>query len=245
MTKFSVQVIILVWIIFLLIEIEDALKPPQILPPILVVGNKATVCWIIDETSDVVKGFQLTYEIVGALGNFNLKLTRNIDGLKRSYTIRGLIPLSTYKIFMVTIGSSDVSNASATEFTTDLPENRLLRIERSGVYPEEIIFIAIVVVVWVIAVIVFLKQWNSIRILEPVEPRYKHAPKNLENIRVVKRTQDSVIYKGYSRKLSITMVEREKRRLQRMNTAPVLPVTGRMTLNTLPTIQMEDMTTEM
>ena len=41
------------------------------------------------------------------------------------------------------------------------------------------------------------------------------------------------------------MVEREKRRLQRMNTAPVLPVTGRMTLNTLPIIHMQDMTTEM
>lgn len=124
-------------------------------------------------------------------------------------------------------------------------DNKLIRIERSGVYPEEIVFVSIIVLVWIIAVFVFLKQWNSIRILEPIEPRYKHAPKNLENIRIVKRTQDSVIYKGYSRKLSITMVEREKRRLQRMNTAPVLPVTGRMTLNTLPTIHMEDMTTEM
>jgi hypothetical protein len=87
----------------------------------------------------------------------------------------------------------------------------LIRIERSGVYPEEIVFISIVIIVWVIAVFVFLKQWNSIRILEPIEPRFKHAPKNLENIRIVKRTQDSVIYKGYSRKLSITMVEREKK----------------------------------
>lgn len=137
------------------------------------------------------------------------------------------------------------TNSILNDFLCIISENKLLRIERSGVYPEEVIFIAIVVVVWVIAVIVFLKQWNSIRILEPVEPRYKHAPKNLENIRIVKRTQDSVIYKGYSRKLSVTMVEREKRRLQRMNTAPVLPVTGRMILNTLPTIQMEDMTTEM
>ena len=130
-------------------------------------------------------------------------------------------------------------------FLLPFPDNKLIRIERSGVYPEEIVFISIVIIVWVIAVFVFLKQWNSIRILEPIEPRFKHAPKNLENIRIVKRTQDSVIYKGYSRKLSITMVEREKRRLQRMNTAPVLPVTGRMTLNTLPTIHMEDMTTEM
>ena len=30
-----------------------------------------------------------------------------------------------------------------------------------------------------------------------------------------------------------------------MNTAPVLPVTGRMTLNTFPIIHMQDMTTEM
>ena len=124
-------------------------------------------------------------------------------------------------------------------------DNKLTRLERTGVYPEEIIFIAIVCVIWAIAVVVFLRQWNSIRILEPIEPRYRHKPKNLESIRIVKRTQDSVIYKGYNRKLSITMVEREKRRLQRMNTAPVLPVTGRMTLNTLPTIHMEDMTTEM
>jgi hypothetical protein len=51
-----------------------------------------------------------------------LQLKRNIDGIKRSFTIRGIIPLSTYKIFMVTIGTGDVSNASATlEFTTDLP----------------------------------------------------------------------------------------------------------------------------
>lgn len=211
----------------------------------LVVGNKATIRWFIDETSETISHFQITYEIITS-GNFVLQLKRNIDGIKRSFTIRGLIPLSTYKIFMVTIGTSDVSNASATlEFTTDLPDNKLLRIERSGVYPEEIVFVSIIVIIWVIAVFVFLKQWNSIRILEPIEPRYKHAPKNLETIRIVKRTQDSVIYKGYSRKLSITMVEREKRRLQRMNTAPVLPVTGRMTLNTLPTIHMEDMTTEM
>lgn len=221
------------------------MKPPKDLT-VLVTENKATVCWLIDETSESIRHFQITYEIASLSGTFILQLKRNIDGIKRSYTIRGLIPLSNYKIFMVTIGTTDTSNASATiEFSTDLPDNKLISIERSGVYPEELVFISIVVIVWIIAVVVFLKQWNSIRILEPVEPRYKHAPKNLESIRVVKRTQDSIIYKGYSRKLSITMVEREKRRLQRMNTAPVLPVSGRMTLNTLPTIQMEDMTTEM
>ncbi|KAK3105399.1 hypothetical protein FSP39_024344 [Pinctada imbricata] len=75
-----------------------------------------------------------------------------------------------------------------------------------------------------------------------MEPRYKHNPKNLETIKIVKRAQDSVIYKNYSRKLSITIMEREKRRLQRMHTAPVL---SSLPAKTLPTIQMEELTTEM
>ena len=114
----------------------------------------------------------------------------------------------------------------------------VVRVRRHGLYPEELIFILIVVIVWLVAVVLFYRQWDSIRILQPVEPRYKHNPKNLETIRIVKRAQDSVIYKSYSRKLSITMLEREKRRLQRMHTAPTLPTMPR--LNTLPTIQMED-----
>ena len=108
---------------------------------------------------------------------------------------------------------------------------------------EEVIFILIVVAVWIVAMVLFYKQWDSIRILQPMEPRYKHNPKNLESIRIVKRPQDSVIYKNYSRKLSITMDEREKRRLQRMNTEPVLPSVAR--LSALPTIHMEEATTEM
>lgn len=99
------------------------------------------------------------------------------------------------------------------------------------------------VAVWIVAMVFFYKQWDSIRILQPIEPRYKHTPKNLESIRIVKRPQDSVIYKNYSRKLSITMDEREKRRLQRMNTEPVLPSVSR--LSALPTVHMEEATTEM
>jgi hypothetical protein len=101
--------------------LPDALKPPKSLT-VLVVGNKATIRWLIDETSETISHFQITYEIITSSGNFVLQLKRNIDGIKRSFTIRGIIPLSTYKIFMVTIGTGDVSNASATlEFTTDLP----------------------------------------------------------------------------------------------------------------------------
>lgn len=105
------------------------------------------------------------------------------------------------------------------------------------VHVEEVVVLAVIVTLWVVAVVVFLRKWASIRILQPMEPRYKHAPKNLDHVRVVKRVQDSVIYKNYSRKMSITMVAREKRRLQRMHTVPCM--------SALPTIHMEEVTSEM
>lgn len=107
---------------------------------------------------------------------------------------------------------------------------------RHRVQPEEFIILAVIVALWLMAVFVFLKKWDSIRILQPMEPRYKHSPKNLESVRVVKRAQDSVIYKNYSRKMSVTMVARENRRLQRMHTAPCI--------SPLPVIHAEDVTTE-
>lgn len=105
------------------------------------------------------------------------------------------------------------------------------------IQPEEVIILGVIVSMWVVAVLAFLRKWSSLRILQPVEPRYRHSPKNLESVRVVKRAQDSVIYKNYSRKMSVTMVAREKKRLQRMHTVPIM--------NTLPTIAMETGTTEM
>ncbi|KAK0061450.1 hypothetical protein Bpfe_009256 [Biomphalaria pfeifferi] len=113
---------------------------------------------------------------------------------------------------------------------------------------DEILILLIIIVFWVIAVMAFLKKWDSIRIMQPMEPRYKHSPKNLDSIKIVKRAQDSIIYKNYSRKMSTTMVAREKRRLQRMHTVPCMSALPAMQLEThlekLPTIQME-MTTEM
>lgn len=120
-----------------------------------------------------------------------------------------------------TNGDNDVEFTTKTELI--IPDEYTLK-------PEEIVFVSLVVIVWIISVIVFIKKWDNIRILEPVEPRYRHAPKNLETIRIVKRAQDSVIYKNYGRKMSVTMLEREKKRLQRMNT--------------LPTIEMEEISTE-
>ena len=96
------------------------------------------------------------------------------------------------------------------------------------IQPEEVVILGVIVSMWVVAVLAFLRKWSSLRILQPVEPRYRHSPKNLEHVRVVKRAQDSVIYKNYSRKMSVTMVARENKRLQRMHTVPIM--------TTLPTI---------
>ena len=49
--------------------------------------------------------------------------------------------------------------------------------------------------------------------------RWKHTPKNLETIKIVKRPTDSVIYRNYSQKLTTTMQERE-RKIERMSTMP-------------------------
>jgi hypothetical protein len=91
--------------------------------------------------------------------------------------------------------------------------------------------------------VLFVKQWDNIRILQPQETRYKHSPKNLHTIKIVKKPQDSVIYKNYSRKMSLTMVEREKK-LLRMNTVPIMEnVHSLQTINSfkkLSTIEMEE-----
>ena len=94
--------------------------------------------------------------------------------------------------------------------------------------------------------VLFIKQWDNIRILQPQEPRFKHSPKNLDTITIVKRAQDSVIYKNYSRKMSTTMVEREKK-LLRMNTVPIMENVASLNIssfNKLPTIDMEEATIE-
>nr|KAG5698940.1 hypothetical protein BaRGS_024861 [Batillaria attramentaria] len=104
--------------------------------------------------------------------------------------------------------------------------------------PEEVIILGVIIALWLVAFLAFLRKWSSLRILQPMEPRYKHNPKGLDSVRVVKRAQDSVIYKNYSRKMSVTMVARENRRLQRMHTVPIM--------TPLPTISMEATgTTEM
>ena len=98
----------------------------------------------------------------------------------------------------------------------------------------------VVVGLWVVAMVLFIKQWDNIRIIQPQEHRFKHSPKNLHTVQIVKKPQDSVIYKNYSRKMSLTMVEREKK-LLRMNTVPIMEnIHKPLGFKTLPTIEMSE-----
>ena len=59
-------------------------------------------------------------------------------------------------------------------YAADTPEVR----------PGEVVLVLLLLTVWAAAVAVFLRKWRSIRILQPGETRFKHAPKNLETIKV-------------------------------------------------------------
>ncbi|XP_059142644.1 uncharacterized protein LOC131930251 [Physella acuta] len=149
---------------------------------------------------------------------------------------------------MVSVGATTTTpttsnGISVSDITTELDDQAKVPV-RQVIQVEEFVIVLIIVIFWLFAVMAFLKKWDSIRIMQPMEPRYKHNPKNLESIKIVKRAQDSVIYKNYSRKMSTTMVAREKRRLQRMHTVPCMSALPAIHLDRLPTIQME-VTTEM
>ena len=129
-------------------------------------------------------------------------------------------------------------NISLLNLITDTLE--YIELRSRGIQLEEALIVLVVVCLWISAMVLFIKQWDNIRILQPQEPRFKHLPKNLETITVVKRPQDSVIYKNYSRKMSVTMVEREKK-LLRMNTVPIMENVSSLqnlsTFNKLPMME--------
>lgn len=171
--------------------------------------------------------------------------------------------------YKVTVGSGDVNNFNvffvvskttpyyvATLKIFKMKQNNYMRLNdifadsfeyvqlrSKGIQLEEALILFVVVGLWVCAMVLFIKQWDNIRIIQPQETRYKHSPKNLDTVKIVKKPQDSVIYKNYSRKMSLTMVEREKK-LLRMNTVPIMEnVASLQTLNAfkkLSTIEMED-----
>ena len=85
--------------------------------------------------------------------------------------------------------------------------------------------VALILVAWFCAIVLFLQKWGRIRIVHNQEPRFKREFKNLDTIKVVKRPTDSIIYRNYPRQVSKTMAAREKR-IARMNTMPNIKIPG-------------------
>ena len=109
----------------------------------------------------------------------------------------------------------------------------------------EVFMVIVIIIAWIIAVMMFLHRWHKLRILPPADAAFKNPPKNMDKITVVKRPTDSVIYRNYPRRMSETIIAREKH-LARMNTMPELMINsgpkekklGR--LKTVPIIEMDD-----
>ncbi|KAL4221533.1 Fibronectin type III domain-containing protein 5 [Mactra antiquata] len=223
---------------------ESVLPPSEI--HVVVRGYTAIINWTQDGDISGITRFELTCEILGnTIGT--VKITHGINKTHRAYKLWGLLPSHRYKIYMVTITDLGASNTSeAVVFTTNLTDTfEYIQVRSRGIQIEEAIVVFVVVGLWACAMVLFIKQWDNIRILQPQEPRFKHNPKNLDTITIVKKPQDSVIYKNYSRKMSLTMVEREKR-LMRMNTVPIMENVASLqtltTVNKLPTIEMTEET---
>ena len=106
--------------------------------------------------------------------------------------------------------------------------------------------VVFILIAWVCAILMFVHRWHKLRILPPVDAVFKNPPKNMDKIKVVKRQTDSVIYRNYSRRMSKTIIAREKH-LARMNTMPELqlhfgPKERRLDrLKTMPIIEMSDL----
>jgi hypothetical protein len=90
-------------------------------------------------------------------------------------------------------------------------------------HAAEVVLIILIVAAWAGAVALFLNRWGRIRIVQQRDFNYRHKPKNLDQVKIVKRPTESVIYRTYSTSMANTIEAREKR-LERMRTMPNIKV---------------------
>ncbi|XP_074655229.1 uncharacterized protein LOC141908870 [Tubulanus polymorphus] len=224
----STNVKFIVQICILMATVVNAALPqaPSNIRILQVFSRTAVVTWTHSTTTGSTSQIRVGYFEMTVLPYYNN--TRNVNSRPfrlvtylqpdvRLKTVNQLLPDTYYIIYMRAFNDEGSSNSSsnATFLTLSDRESseQFLRAFRIG----DFAVVLIIVVIWCVAVTIFLQKWGSIRIVQPREPRYSFKPKNLETIRVCKRPTDSVIYKTYSRQLSFTMEKREQK-LERMNT---------------------------
>ena len=101
-----------------------------------------------------------------------------------------------------------------------------------SVRPGEVIIVVCILAAWFFAIGLFVRNWATMRIMQPRDYDFKQQPKNLETVKVVKHQTESVIYRNFSAERKKNMQAREKR-LQRMHTMPNIKVVGLPLQNTI------------
>ena len=158
-------------------------------------------------------------------GSLILGFGENVPAIPVACATRNFTYLARGPLFLIFLSDSDVQAIGL------------------KVKPGEVLIVVLILCAWFGAIALFLNKWGKIRLSTPSEPRYKHSPKNIDTVKVCKRSTDSVIYKSYPKQLSRTMLAREKR-IARMNTMPNIKISENIKpinrLETMPVIEMEE-----
>ena len=87
--------------------------------------------------------------------------------------------------------------------------------------PIEVILVASILLSWLLAVMMFLRQWGTLRLSSSGEGVYREAKsfKNLDSVKVVSGADNSVISFSHSKSRTRTMEARQKR-LDQIHTMP-------------------------
>ncbi|KAF6038723.1 hypothetical protein EB796_002971 [Bugula neritina] len=159
---------------------------------------------------------------------FNTSVT--LDSSLSNYTLKSLQPAAIYQlrlVFHFTDGMESLESNVLHFKTAAVPANIAQTLLLSQAV--DIVLIGCLLTFWGAACCGFYRQWSSFHIQLPNRyTHYKSAPKGLEHVKVVGRTQDSIIYRGHNRSMSTKIVERN-RKLARMHTSPAAMVELRNT----------------
>ena len=128
--------------------------------------------------------------------------------------------LNTLRDDIITGDHTDNSTRDATDHvTSSSPRQQYLSIR-----PIEVILVASIILTWLLAIMLFLRKWGTLRLSSAGEGAYRGSkkPKNLDSVKVVSAANNSVISFGHNKNLTRTM-EARKQRLARMQTLPISP----------------------
>ncbi|XP_070561331.1 fibronectin type III domain-containing protein 5b-like [Ptychodera flava] len=166
--------------------------PPHNITITNIIEDSAVVSWDVQQDRDEIKAFGLLHSKIGG----NSKTITDLDKGYTSYVLRDLHPATDYLVYMWSVSEEGNSGPSESrQFTTDTIQHaQRLRLRRY-LTVEEAFFLTVVLVIWVVVVVLFFRQWGAIRDLQPgTDTLYRQAPKNLKSVEVVKHAKDSVIY---------------------------------------------------